>query len=270
MNLVVYEGIVVLGGDDSQIYGHADLGGSGTGDIGAEAGFLADDAASTQTLPIALSDFSVWDLSALAVAIPTAVALPAATVAASPVLPPIQGTSVIGDVFEAARTAALGTTPSIGGRFGTFSQTNDLFDWDTSAVSVQNFCTIVTFDNPTDYSTPSDVGIGFRASNGNTTGYRIIVRSDGSWYFELAGQQPVSQGTAAGFDQLPGVSNTIELLVQGGTAILAINGVVQAPVDVSAIQTPGDVYVGTGFLGGDTVAGRRVPYRDWWIYPLSV
>lgn len=270
LSLVVYEGIVVLAGDDSRIYADVDLAASGVGDIAAEAGFLADDQATTQTLPMSLSDFSVWDLSSLQANVPTVVALPTSPAATAPVLPPVYGTSVLGAVFDKARHDSIEQSPLVAGRYQTFYQTADLFSWEPGDVNVSDFYTIVTFTNPTDISALSDFGIGFRAADGIETGFRVVVRSNGAWYFEMAGQGPSDQGTAAGLDQLPGVTNTIELLVQGGTAIVAINGVVQSPVDVSSILTPGDVYLGSGFLGGDTVAGREVPYQDWWIYPLSV
>jgi len=32
------------------------------------------------------------------------------------------------------------------------------------------------------------------------------------------------------------------------------------------VSARGDVYVGTGFFQGDTVAGRVISYSDWWIY----
>ena len=47
-----------------------------------------------------------------------------------------------------------------------------------------------------------------------------------------------------------------------------MNGVVLPQVVLSAVMTPGDLLVGTGFMQGDGIDGRTVPYREFWVYPL--
>lgn len=79
----------------------------------------------------------------------------------------------------------------------------------------------------------------------------------------------VDSGEAVNFDATPGAANTIEVLAQGGTALIVLNGTVLKQVDLSIAPNPGDIYVGEGFFQGDTVAGRQVPWTNFWVYPLS-
>ena len=128
----------------------------------------------------------------------------------------------------------------------------------------------MTFVNSVDSPAPFDVGIGFRDDRDSEGGLRLTITSDGSWYLQQPGQDAIASGAATGFDATAGASNTIELLVQGATGIASINGAVLPQFDLSSVSARGDVYVGTGFFQGDTVAGRVISYRDWWIYPTSV
>ena len=68
----------------------------------------------------------------------------------------------------------------------------------------------------------------------------------------------------------PGAVNTIEILVQGSTGTVAINGVLLPQFDLSTVATRGDIYLGAGFFTGDTVAGRQIPYEQWWVYPTDI
>jgi hypothetical protein len=58
--------------------------------------------------------------------------------------------------------------------------------------------------------------------------------------------------------------------VQGSAGFVAINGVVLRQLDLSGIRDRGDVFIGTGFLTGDTVPDRQVPYQNWWVYPTDI
>jgi hypothetical protein len=114
------------------------------------------------------------------------------------------------------------------------------------------------------------VGIGFRDDQDSEGGLRLEISSDGSWYLQQPGQDAIASGSATGFDATAGASNVIELLVQGATGIAAINGVLLPQLDLSLVANRGDVYIGTGFFQGDTVAGRVISYREWWIYPTDI
>jgi len=131
--------------------------------------------------------------------------------------------------------------------------------------NVADFYTIVTVTNPDDVSLPFDAGIGFRSTGDGAVAYVISVRSGGTW--ELDGF-PDAQGMVSGLNPQPGASNTLELLVHGGTAMFFVNGVVQTQFDVSQDTDPGNVYLFTGYVPGSSVDGRRVSYQDWWLFPI--
>jgi hypothetical protein len=294
LSLTVYQGIAILSGNTFDAAAVIPLQGTPVmGDVSAEVGFLSSAQVGTVApLPMSISDFAVWDLSsgmapaagrtpteqpalgptvaAPPTAISTVVAQPTVASAGAPVLPAVQSSGVLSLAFQELRDAALAHPPLASGSSGTLVQMADLFVWETSNVRVRDFYTIVTFTNPDDLSTLSDFGIGFRASNGAETGFRFIIRSNGEWFLEQAGQGPFDSGPAASLDQLPGATNTLELLVQGTAGIVSLNGDVLTQVDLSAVAAPGDVYIGTGFFNGDTVPDRQVPYQNWWVYPTDI
>ncbi len=68
IGLVVSQGVAILTGNDFGLAATIETGATGSGDVSAEVGFLADDGASTTTLSVTLSSFSVFDLSPAAVA----------------------------------------------------------------------------------------------------------------------------------------------------------------------------------------------------------
>lgn len=203
---------------------------------------------------------------------PTTAALPppAPTAVSGPAIPPIQASGVLGPVFERERSAALAHTPFGDLLWGDLIQADNLYVWATSGHGAADFYTIVTFVNPPDLSTPSDVGIGFRDASGPESGFRFIVTSNGEWYIEQAGQTPYDSGIAQGFDPSPGASNVVELIAHGATGLVAVDGVVLNQIDLSAVNTRGEVYIGSGFLSGNTVPNRVVRYLDWWVYPIDI
>lgn len=296
LSLTVYRGVAILSGNTFDVGAVISLGETYSGDVKAETGFTATaENVVAGPLSMSVSDFAVWDLSSgmvpvaeepsaaateqpavatlpAAVTAPTSVPAPttAAVTNAGPTLPPVQGSSGVGLVFDQNRTLAVANPPLAAGLAGSFTQEADVYAFAGADVSLGDFYSIVTFTNPTDVSTLFDIGIGFRADQGVETGLRFVVRSDGAWFLQQPGQTASASGTAASFDPAAGGANVIELLVQGTTGIVAINGVVLPLLDLSAVAPRGDVYVGAGFFQGDTVAGRVISYSDWWIYPTSV
>ena len=259
------------------------------------------------TLTMDLSRFGVWDLSSgqvpatepvtpetpVALPSPTTVALPtlaseptapsiptiAPTVAALPTtasttlvtpnLPPMQSSDMQSVIFDRARSAAIANQPLVGGENGAFTQEANAYSYISPGISVGDFYALVSFTNPTDVATLFDVGIGFRAAAGTDSGLRLVIMSNGNWYLVAPAGATVVNGTLTNFDVTPGATNTIEVLAQGGAGLIAVNGVVLQQVDLSSAVAPGDVYIGTGFFQGDTVAGRQVPYADFWVFPVT-
>lgn len=194
-------------------------------------------------------------------------------VADAPMLPEVHPDSgVLGFVFQQTRVIATALPPIATGLSGTFVQIQDKYNVGLPSpdANVADFYTIATFVNPSDLSTPADVGIGFRANLETEIGWQLMLRSNGRWYLLQPGPQPIASGSAPSFDTAPGASNTIELIAQGENGFVAVNGVVLEQLDLSLIPDAGSIYLGTGFIRTDTVPDREVFYRDWWIYPLSL
>lgn len=224
--------------------------------------------ATTAPLPtIAAPSPTVASLPTLA---PTVVTQPTtASTGAVPSLPPLQSTDIQSVVFDRGRTAAIANAPLVGGNFGEFIQEAGAYSWHSDGISVGDFYAMATLTNPVDVTAPFDVGLGFRASAGSESGLRFAITSTGDWYLLVPNGATIASGNATSFDVAPGAANTIEVLAQGGAGVIAINGVVLPQVDLSSAMTPGDVYVGTGFFQGDSVAGRIVPFSDFWVFPLT-
>jgi hypothetical protein len=172
-------------------------------------------------------------------------------------------------IFDRGRTAAIVNQPLVGGDFGVFTQEANAYSFSSPGISAGDFYALVSFTNPTDVATPSDVAIGFRAAAGSDSGVRFVVMSTGAWYLLVPNGATIASGTATNFDAAPGAVNTLEVLAQGGVGMIAINGMVLQQVDLSSASAPGDVYIGTGFFQGDTVAGRQVAYADFWVFPIT-
>ncbi len=302
LGLVVYEGYAILEGNNYEILAVIALPDAAVaGKVKAQIGFVDRGLpANTPPLSVTIGELMVWDLSAgvtpvFAVSeegtptaepatIGTATAVPplrpttapqptvasqsTANASLTPVVPTAQGVSTLAAVFERTRSVALGQTPLVSGKSGTLSQQQDIVVRANADASVADFYAIATFVNPTDLSVPSDIGLGFRVQGSTDPGYRFIVASTGEWYLISPTEIAIASGTAPSFDTAPGASNTLEILAQGAAGLVAVNGTVLPQVDLSALMTAGDVYAGTGFLTGNTVAGRAVPYSDWWVYPL--
>jgi hypothetical protein len=281
LSLTVYQGTAILSGNSFAVDAVIPLQGTPlAGDIKSEVEFIYGIGGTTLTLET--SHFSVWDLSSGAVPAvedtttvatePAAVALPttASAVATGPTLPPLLGSSAIDVVFDRTRATALGYPALVSALSGNFTQESDVYAFAPADVTLADFYTVVSFTNPADVSTPFDVGIGFRADQGPDSGLRLTVSADGTWYLQQPGQDAIASGAAMGWNPNPGAVNTIELLAQGPTGIAAVNGVVLPQLDLSLAPARGDIYVGAGFFQGDTVAGRMIPYSQWWIYPTSV
>jgi hypothetical protein len=285
LSLTVYQGIAILSGNTFDAAAVVPLQGTPIpGDVQAEVAFLdSGESGVIEPLSISIADFAIWDLtsgmvpavsdaSAVATEQPAVATLPATVPATSsgPVLPPLQGSSGIEALFDQTRTAVLNNPALVAGLSGNITQESDVYSYVPGGVGLGDFYAVVTFTNPVDGSSPFDVGIGFRADQGSDSGLRFVVASDGTWYMQLPGQEPYASGAAAGFIATPGATNTIEVLVQGATGTMAVNGVVLPQFDLSTITTRGDIYVGAGFFVGDSVAGRTIPYSNWWVFPTDI
>jgi hypothetical protein len=301
LSLAVYQGVAMLSGNEFNLDTTVEVAAtSGSGDVQAEVGFLATDTTTTQTLPVSLSDFAVWDISSGMVgdilagetatpgAQPTqAAGLPTVVPAESPTVgavstvapPPLESPTVasgstttganalVTQIFNSEKTAAMAGTPLFSSTPGELVQQLDSFNIVASGSSVADFYATATFTNPTDLSTVSDYGIGFRDLNNNTE-FRFVLGTDGLWGLSVGTAEPFVSGSVTNVNATPGGANTLEVLAKGSTGILVINGQVVQQVDLSANLNAGDVYIASGMVPSATVDQRVVPFSNFSVYQL--
>ncbi|MCA9878470.1 MAG: hypothetical protein KC442_11830, partial [Thermomicrobiales bacterium] len=106
-----------------------------------------------------------------------------------------------------------------------------------------------------------DLGVGFRDAGGEDQ-FRIIVDSEGRWFFKYGLDEVIAQGRVADFDTTVGGANTLEIVTQGDTGYFAFNERLVSELDLSASAAPGDVFVGAGFFAEDAAAPGLLPFAD--------
>ncbi len=143
-----------------------------------------------------------------------------------------------------------------------------------ASVWLQNSIVQVKFTNPYDVTEGKwSYGIGFRHT-GNNQAYRLSVVSDGSWELYLAGKgnmnadEYIFKGRLNNLDTTVNGSNDIQLVIQNGTADFFLNNVLIASLDVSDKNIPGDIFVGTGFVGEDQIPDEFTIYENFTIWEL--
>ena len=140
-----------------------------------------------------------------------------------------------------------------------------------AGVTAENFSAAVTFVNPQEQTeTPWDVGLVFHQNLEQTAGQAVGVSSDGSWYYQDAVTGALQVAPQTSFDATPGAMNTLDLVVEGTTALFALNGEILARIDLPA-STASDVFVTTGFFAENIVEGREIVYSDFevWAVPAA-
>ncbi len=116
-------------------------------------------------------------------------------------------------------------------------------------------------------STPYDIGFGFRHVEGNNQ-LRLVIDSNDEWFLGIGDQPAYQTGKAHGFQSEPGEQNIVEVVADGNTGYLAINGVVVAILDLSPSSNAGDVWVAAGLNVPDIVTGRTSVVTDFEIWAL--
>lgn len=284
LGLTVYQGTAILSGNTFEVGVVIPLEGTPiAGDVLSEIGFLDTGGVGVaDSLAMSTWDFAVWDLSSGMVPVvgdtsqvtteeSSVLSPPNAPVLASgPVLPPLQSVTGNEAFFDQNRTAIIQNPPLVAGSAGSFTEADGVYAYTNAGINLTDVYTIATFTNPTDLSAPFDIGIGIRDNRDSQGGLRFVISSDGTLTMLTPGMGPLASGTATGFVAEPGATNTIEILAQGNSAIVAINGVLTPEIDIITIPNGGDVYLGAGFYVGETVAGRVISYSDWWVYPIDV
>lgn len=106
-----------------------------------------------------------------------------------------------------------------------------------------------------------DIGVGFR-DTGDDNQFRVIVDSDGRWFFKYGLYDVIAQGRITDFDASAGGINTIEVVTQGDAGFFAFNERIVTDLDLSESDEAGDVFVGSGFFDEDAVTAGLLPFED--------
>jgi hypothetical protein len=124
------------------------------------------------------------------------------------------------------------------------------------------------FANPADASAPWDIGLGFRDS-GNDQQFRLVVDSEGNWFFKDALGPVIASGAVVDFDASAGGSNIVEVVAAGDKGYFAFNQRLVTELDLSSRPTGGDAFVGAGFFTEDATKAAAAPYKDFQIWSLA-
>ena len=129
-----------------------------------------------------------------------------------------------------------------------------------------SFSATVTFVNPTDQPTaPWDYGLAFHLNQQASTVQEVYLDANGIWRYTDFPAGVQQSGVAPEFDQSPGGVNTIDLVVDGATALLGVNGAFVARIELPSVMTA-DVLAATDFVGGNVAEGREIIFSGFEVW----
>jgi hypothetical protein len=136
-----------------------------------------------------------------------------------------------------------------------------------SDLAVTDFHASAVVDVPAESSdVPWDAGFIFRQSPAGT--FRIAISADGNWYFSIGTDSPTASGPISSLQTDAGASNTLDLMVEGQSAWLGVNGELAGVVSLPSDGEAADVALGTGFYSNEVVTDRVTPFQDFVVRAL--
>lgn len=171
------------------------------------------------------------------------------------------------DRFEELRDAAQQSNSIFGPATGTMVEGVGTVQGIFPEVVTSNSYFRATFTNPDDLSVTYDAGFGIRHVEGNNQ-LRLVIGTDDRWAMRVGDGAAYQTGEAHGFQSEPGEQNTIEVVANGDTGYLAINGTVVAVLDLSPSNAAGDIWVAAGLDPADILSGRSSTVSDFTIWSL--
>jgi hypothetical protein len=145
----------------------------------------------------------------------------------------------------------------------------ETIDYSTANVYLRDFYAQVEFTNPYPASEhPWDIGIGFR-DQGVGRALRLAISSDGEWFLSQSTDPFRVSGQGAQVNTGEGGQNQLDLVVDGDTGYLPVNGDYVATLDLSASEARRDVWVSSGFFLENTWAGATTRYADFRVWSLE-
>lgn len=161
-----------------------------------------------------------------------------------------------------ARDAA---SPLSGPLSGSLVQQEAFATVQAANISTADFTAHVVFQNPDDDSAPWDFGFDF-GRNGDAS-QRLMVDSTGVWRYSPYPDGASDSGPASTLDTSPGGVNTLDLVVDGATGILGVNGEYVASIALPP-DVESDVFITSGVYGSTTVDAREIPFEDFTVWAL--
>lgn len=171
--------------------------------------------------------------------------------------------------FEAWVSATTAGASVVGPESGELAQTVGRTALVVTEADADSFYLRVRFQNPEGAAgAPWDIGVSFREQESGEH-YRLVFDSAGGWYLSLGVESDVQSGTLAALATGPGAINSLELVVAGEVGAFRLNGELVGPLDLSALDGPGQIAIGTAFYAMNTTEGAVTPYRDLQIWTLD-
>lgn len=164
-------------------------------------------------------------------------------------------------------------TASVGPALGPFSgrlveSTTGVVPQAPAGTSLTDFGAVASFTNPDNVDTTMwDAGLQFRA-NGDQT-HRAVMRSNGEVYAVFPDGTTQLVGTATAYDSAPGAVNELQLFVSGKRALIGVNGMLAAVVELPDNPVASDIMVGTSFFSEDFDQGRVTGYEGFSIWEIA-
>lgn len=135
-----------------------------------------------------------------------------------------------------------------------------------AGLSVEDFSARATFVNPaTGTETPWDFGFTFHRSG--EAAQQVLIDSPGLWHYSPFPEGTLESGFVPDFDAAPGGADAVDLIVDGDSALLGVNGEFLTSIELPP-AIPSDVQIGSGYFTAATVDGRAIPYRDFEVWAL--
>jgi hypothetical protein len=249
---LVVEGATALLGINGEIVNRIDLAPRAPANVFITTGISPEDIVEGRAIPY--SDFTVWGL-------------PGTTAQAT--APEAAAAQDDAARFAAAAAARQGSRSLAGPLGGTLHQSQRGLAGVPSGITTEDFSATVTFVNPRDPSgVPWDIGLAFHMNPAQSTVQEIYLDANGWWYYTDFPAGIQQSGPALSFDAAPGAMNTLDLIVQGETALFGVNGQFLASLDLPP-ATAADVLAATDFESQNLVEGREIIYSGFQVWNAS-
>jgi hypothetical protein len=246
---LIVQGSTARFGVNGEMVATIDLPRTTTSDVIVGTGWFSDNA--VEGREIVFGDFEVWE---------------AASAAPAPGTPP-EAAAEDDAVRFAAALAARGDSPALAGPFGgTLHQRAGVLAAAPAGIATEDFSATVTFVNPSEQSgAPWDYGFAFHQVLEPYGVQEVYVDSGGFWSYADFPNGVQQSGLVPTFDAAPGATNTLDLIVQGTTALFGVNGEFVATIDLTP-PIAADVMAATDFASQNIVEGREIIYSTFEVW----